>query len=149
VDRYGGTKVRTSGFWRAVVSEPDGLTGESPSGLSIAVEAIDGQAVVLHLAGELDMVTAPGFAEQVHSHVPDRDDHGRSVALILDLSGITFLGSAGLAVLAEARNLALTRAVNVRVVAQSRTVLRPMEVTGLDKVLTVVPDIATAIAGAA
>jgi anti-sigma B factor antagonist len=71
------------------------------------------------------------------------------VALILDLSGITFLGSAGLAVLAEARNLALARAVNVRVVAQSRTVLRPMEVTGLDKVLTVVPDVATALSSAA
>jgi anti-anti-sigma factor len=64
---------------------------------------------------------------------------------VLDLSGVTFLGSAGLAVLAEARNLAVASAVQVRVVAVSRTVLRPMEVTGLDKVLTVVPDVATAI----
>lgn len=118
-------------------------------GLSIAVESVAGRAVVLHLAGELDMVTAPGFAEQVQSHVTDSDEEGHSIALILDLSGITFLGSAGLAVLAEARNLALARAVNVRVVAQSRTVLRPMEVTGLDKVLTVVPDVATALDSAA
>jgi anti-anti-sigma factor len=129
------------GFWRTVVAEADGSVG----GLTIAVESVGGRAVVLHLAGELDMVTAPGFSEQVHNHVTDRDEDGRSVALILDLSGITFLGSAGLAVLAEARNLALARAVTVRVVAHTRTVLRPMEVTGLDKVLTVVPDVATAI----
>jgi len=128
-----------------VVSDADRLAGGAAGGLSIAVESVGGRAVVLHLAGELDMVTAPGFAEQVQHHVTDRDDEGRSIALILDLSGITFLGSAGLAVLAEARNLALARAVNVRVVAQSRTVLRPMEVTGLDKVLTIVPDVATAI----
>jgi anti-anti-sigma factor len=131
------------------VAEADGLASGSASGLNIAVESVGGRAVVLHLSGELDMVTAPGFAEQVQTHVTDRDQDGRSVALILDLSNITFLGSAGLAVLAEARNLALARAVNVRVVAQSRTVLRPMEVTGLDKVLTVVPDVATAIGGAA
>ena len=130
------------------MSEADRLAGGSAGGLSIAVESIGGRAVVLRLAGELDMVTAPGFAEQVQTHVTDRDEDGRAVALILDLSGITFLGSAGLAVLAEARNLALARAVDVRVVAQSRTVLRPMEVTGLDKVLTVVPDVATAIGSA-
>jgi anti-sigma B factor antagonist len=127
------------------VSDADELVGGSAGGLSIAVESIGGRAVVLHLAGELDMVTAPGFAEQVQTHVTDRDQDGRSVTLILDLSDITFLGSAGLAVLAEARNLALARAVDVRVVARSRTVLRPMEVTGLDKVLTVVPDMASAI----
>lgn len=130
------------------MSEADRLAGGSAGGLSIDVESVGGRAVVLHLAGELDMVTAPGFAEQVQTHVTDRDEAGRAVALILDLSGITFLGSAGLAVLAEARNLALAREVDVRVVARSRTVLRPMEVTGLDKVLTVVPDVATAIDGA-
>lgn len=127
------------------MSEADRLAGGSAGGLSIAVESIGGRVVVLRLAGELDMVTAPGFAEQVQTHVTDRDEDGRAISLVLDLSGITFLGSAGLAVLAEARNLALARAVDVRVVAQSRTVLRPMEVTGLDKVLTVVPDVATAI----
>lgn len=126
-------------------SETNGLAGGSAGGLSIVVEAVDGRAVVLHLAGELDMVTAPGFAEHVQYHVMERDEDGRSIPLVLDLSGITFLGSAGLAVLAEARNLAMARAVNVSVVARSRTVLRPMEVTGLDKVLTVVPDVATAI----
>jgi anti-sigma B factor antagonist len=128
-----------------VSSETDGLAGGPAGGLSIVVEAVNGRAVVLHLAGELDMVTAPGFAEQVQYHVTERDQDGRSMSVVLDLSGVTFLGSAGLAVLAQARNLALARAVNVQVVAASRTVLRPMEVTGLDKVLTVVPDVATAI----
>jgi anti-sigma B factor antagonist len=104
----------------------------STGGLNIVVESVGQRAVVLHLAGELDMVTAPGFAEHVQQHVV-------GPSLVLDLSGVTFLGSA------EARNLAVARAVQVRVVAVSRTVLRPMEVTGLDKVLTVVPDVATAI----
>ncbi|HEX9337697.1 MAG TPA: STAS domain-containing protein [Pseudonocardiaceae bacterium] len=117
------------------MSEADKSTG----GLNIVVESVGPRAVVLHLAGELDMVTAPGFAEHVQQHVAG------GPSLVLDLSGVTFLGSAGLAVLAEARNLAVARAVQVRVVAASRNVLRPMEVTGLDKVLTVVPDVATAI----
>ncbi len=121
------------------MAEADRSTG----GLNIVVESVGPRAVVLHLAGELDMVTAPGFAEHVQQHVTGGDTDRPS--LVLDLSGVTFLGSAGLAVLAEARNLAVARAVEVRVVAVSRTVLRPMEVTGLDKVLTVVPDVATAI----
>jgi anti-anti-sigma factor len=132
--------VRTGTFQEGgAVSEADKSTG----GLNIVVESVGPRAVVLHLAGELDMVTAPGFAEHVQQHVASGDQHGPS--LVLDLSGVTFLGSAGLAVLAEARNLAVARAVQVRVVAASRNVLRPMEVTGLDKVLTVVPDVATAI----
>jgi anti-sigma B factor antagonist len=131
--------VRTGTFQEGAVSEAD----RSAGGLNIVVESVGTRAVVLHLAGELDMVTAPGFAEHVQQHVADGDQDGSS--LVLDLSGVTFLGSAGLAVLAEARNLAVARAVQVRVVAVSRTVLRPMEVTGLDKVLTVVPDVATAI----
>lgn len=56
--------------------------------------------------------------------------------LVLDLAGISFFGSAGLSALVEAQDRAVPDTV-VRVVANQRAVRRPIEMTALDKVLSV------------
>ncbi|MCX4994349.1 STAS domain-containing protein [Streptomyces longwoodensis] len=56
--------------------------------------------VVLHVSGELDLVTSPGLRQRVHDEVAD----GRH-SLVLDLSDVRFCDSSGVGVLISARRL--------------------------------------------
>lgn len=100
-----------------------------------------GAATVLTVDGEVDMRTAPVLADEVGRHF---QADGRR-PLVFDLSGVGFFGSAGLAVLAEAQNRAIEHGTEVWVVAPSRTVSRPLQITGLDALLNVVPDLPAAL----
>ncbi|MFB8277338.1 STAS domain-containing protein [Nocardia colli] len=86
-------------------------------------------AAVLTVAGEVDAVSAP----QLQSGVEDALQRSPAV-LVVDLSGVSFFGSAGLSVLLLALDQ-LTKD-SLRVVA-SPQVRRPIEVTGLDGMLAV------------
>jgi anti-anti-sigma factor len=55
---------------------------------------------------------------------------GRS-KLVLNRSGVQFLGSAGLAALVETQKSAHARGIDLRLIATSRAVTRVLEVTGL------------------
>jgi anti-sigma B factor antagonist len=57
--------------------------------------------------------------------------------LVIDLCGVQFLGSAGLAVLVETQKSARSRDVGLRLVANTRAVTRPLEVTGLIDLFTI------------
>jgi anti-anti-sigma factor len=59
-----------------------------------------GEWVVLHVSGEMDLVTSPGLRQRVHDAVAD----GRR-SLVLDLSGVVFCDSSGVGVLIAARRL--------------------------------------------
>ncbi len=134
------------GHWQS--GEPGSDQAATPvqaaDGVAIAVEPVGERWLVLHVTGEVDMLTAPILAEQINYQVgADGVAAGRS--LVVDLTGVGFLGSAGLAVLAEASKRASDQALpKVRVVAGSRAVLRPIEVTGLDSVLDIHADLASA-----
>jgi anti-sigma B factor antagonist len=119
---------------------PIGAAGD----LDVSVTTAGQGTAVVHVSGDVDMLTAPVFAQQVRQQLHSHDGEARS--LVIDLTGVTFLGSAGLAVLAEARTSAAEQDVALRVVASSRLVLRPLQVTGLDKLLTIVPDLDTTAA---
>jgi len=95
--------------------------------------------VVLRVSGELDMLTAPILTEYVQEQF-GRDAASGPRTVVFDLTRVSFLGSAGLAVLAHAQTAAADRGDAVQIVATARAVLRPLEVTGLDKVLDVRPD---------
>jgi len=89
-------------------------------------ELVGGVAVV-HLAGELDMQTVPAAALELDQAI----ESGPS-GLVVDMTGLTFLASAGLAMLAAVGEKAGQAAVTLRLAADSRVVLRPLEITGLD-----------------
>ncbi|HEX4700827.1 MAG TPA: STAS domain-containing protein [Pseudonocardiaceae bacterium] len=109
--------------------------------IDVHVAESTAQRVVLRVSGELDMVTAPVLTEHVREQFSRDPGPGRARTLVFDLTRVSFLGSAGLAVLAHAQATAVDRGDAVQVVASARAVLRPLEVTGLDKVLDIRPEL--------
>ena len=101
--------------------------------------------VLLAVDGEIDTLTAArlqaGLDEAVEASRADGS------AVVVDLSGVTFLASSGLAVLiGGARRLAELGG-RLRLVAASRAVTRPLEVTGADALFDVHDDLPAALAG--
>ncbi|MEV6608943.1 STAS domain-containing protein [Kutzneria sp. NPDC051319] len=108
---------------------------ENSSALPIEV-VVDRPAegvVVATVSGEVDMLTAPSLRAVVAAELDD------CKVLVIDLSAVGFLGSAGLAVLVEASHEAQRQQVELRLVASGRSVRRPLEITGLTEVLTTFP----------
>jgi anti-sigma B factor antagonist len=68
--------------------------------------------------------------------------------VVLDLTGVTFLGSAGLTILIEAVEFAGATGRPLRVVAATPRVLRPMQIAGLHSVFEFYPSVHDALAGA-
>lgn len=77
-------------------------------------------------AGEIDSTSAPVLRERLE---PLLD--GSVEAFVVDLVQVTFLDSAGLCVLAAAHRRAAAQGVRMQVVAGSRAVIRPLQITGL------------------
>ena len=83
------------------------------------------RARVLHVVGEIDTLTAPLLRAQLDGQIP------QVPLLVLDLTEVTFLGSAGLAVLVAAKDATDARGNTLRLVCGSRIVTRALEATGL------------------
>jgi anti-sigma B factor antagonist len=84
--------------------------------------------VVIKVGGEVDMLTSP----QLRFAVLDQFEPDAGVELVvLDLDGVTFLGTSGLAVLIEVREAAHTAGVELRLACTARRVLRPLTIAGL------------------
>lgn len=91
---------------------------------------------VLAVRGEVDMITAPRFESAVGELLD-----GSESAFTIDLSGVTFLASSGLAVLIRAAHRAEERGLRIRLVVASRVVQRPLEVTGTDQLFEICADV--------
>jgi anti-sigma B factor antagonist len=84
--------------------------------------------VVIQVGGEVDMLTSP----QLRSAVLDQFHPDSEVELVvLDLDGVSFLGTSGLAALIEVREAAHTAGVELRLACTARRVLRPLTIAGL------------------
>lgn len=107
---------------------------ENPSDDVMAVSALVGAdgTVTLTVVGEVDAFTASRLRPSIASQL-----EGQPRELVLDLSAVEFLGSAGLAVLVEAQKLARERDVALRLIATSRAVIRPLQGTGLIDLFTI------------
>ena len=99
---------------------------ENPGAFAADTERVGG-VVVVHLAGELDMQTVPAAAHELDQAI----ESGPS-GLVVDMTGLTFLASAGLALLAAVGEKAGQASVTLRLAADNRVVLRPLEITGLN-----------------
>jgi anti-anti-sigma factor len=86
-----------------------------------------GKVEILTITGELDMFTSPQVREEIHRCLANRPE-----LLVIDLTAVTFLGVAGLALVAQASAVLHTA---LRVVAHQRAVVRPIEITGLGRKL--------------
>ncbi|SDP34921.1 anti-sigma B factor antagonist [Klenkia soli] len=99
--------------------------------LSTSTDA-DG-AVTVTVVGEVDTFTAPVLRASLDTQLELQPEE-----LVIDLCGVQFLGSAGLAVLVETQKSARAREVGLKLVASTRAVTRPLEVTGLIDLFTIV-----------
>jgi anti-sigma B factor antagonist len=88
--------------------------------------SVAGSSTVLAAAGEIDSTSAPVLRQYLDSVL---DDDVRE--LVIDLGKVSFLDSAGLCVLANAHRRAVRQDVRMRVLASSRAVARPLQITGL------------------
>ena len=98
-------------------------------GVDFAAEAetLD-DCVVVRVVGELDMASSPDFETTLLSVTPD-------VPVVIDLGGCTFLDSTGIGVIAAA----VRRSPRVSIVATSPAIVRVLEITALDTMVTVHP----------
>jgi anti-sigma B factor antagonist len=99
------------------------------------------EVVVVSIAGELDMATAP----QLQDQITDLLERGRN-RLVFDLADVSFCDSTGLSVFVRAKNSTEEHGGAVRLAAPQRGVLRILEVSGLVEVLHTYPTVDEAVA---
>ncbi|WP_051162150.1 STAS domain-containing protein [Nocardia brevicatena] len=115
------------------------MSGEGASRmLDVQVRTEDGTEIVT-VHGEVDMASAP----QLQTALEDAQRGGKP--MVVDMSDVGFLGSAGLSALLV---ISEGRQDQLRVVA-SDAVRRPIELTALDKLLAVYDSLDAALAGGA
>jgi anti-sigma B factor antagonist len=98
----------------------------SPTELLTIDVSVAGPTIVVTAAGEIDSTSAPVLRQQLDA-ILDSDVR----ELTIDLGQVSFLDSAGLCVLATAHRRAVRQDVRMRVLASSRAVIRPLQITGL------------------
>jgi anti-sigma B factor antagonist len=110
------------------------VTAASLESLTSELVTIDvsaaGPATVVTAAGEIDSTSAPILRHHLETLLD-----GDVSELTVDLRRVSFLDSAGLCVLATAHRRAVRQDVHMRVLAASRAVIRPMQITGLWELL--------------
>jgi anti-sigma B factor antagonist len=123
----------------------DPLAGPPPDpgqALRVSSETVNG-AVVIHAVGEIDMATRA----LLNLHLQDAEAKAKPPApVVLDLTGVAFLASMGLSLLVEHHEQCARTGRRLVVVASERAVLRPIQITGLDELLTIVPTVPDALA---
>jgi anti-sigma B factor antagonist len=118
------------------------MAGSGNTLADVSVRSGDDGSVVVEVSGEIDIGTASAVREAT-----DEALRGRPRRLVVDLSGVSFLGSAGVAVLAAADHRQRGQGGDLRVVAATRATRRVLELTGLDEQLSVHATLADALAG--
>jgi anti-sigma B factor antagonist len=111
--------------------------------LMITIDQPGDGVVVLHVAGEVDLLTANTLGERIREHLVPANR-----VLVLDLTEVSFLGSAGLAEIVSTSQAGEDTGARILLVATKRAVLRPMEVTGLLSVFSVYDTVDAALANA-
>jgi anti-sigma B factor antagonist len=103
----------------------------SPRGHDLCVRAssIDGVSI-LAVHGELDTFTAPRLAEAIEQGLATS-----TTGLVVDLSKLEFLASAGMSVLLNGHKSAQESGKRLIVVADGPATSRPMRLMGLDREL--------------
>jgi anti-sigma B factor antagonist len=126
-----------------LVREPRGarsgeIVGEQLIQLTVSAPA-DGTCV-LQVTGEVDMLTAPVLDSTVATQLASRPR-----TLVLDLTGVEFMSSTGLASLMVARDSAVEIGCRLLLVCAGKAVLRPMAMTGLVDLFEIHADLRAAL----
>jgi anti-sigma B factor antagonist len=98
-----------------------------------------GRATVLSVRGDIDALTAPSLAEAIAAARA-----GQPAAVIVDLSTVEFLASAGMTVLIDAHQKSAPGA-QLLIVAEGPGTSRPIKLMGLDSLLALHPTLDAAL----
>jgi anti-anti-sigma factor len=108
----------------------------------VAVETTEVHGLaVTRISGEVDLVGVDLIRAELTAQL-DR----RPSVLVADMSGVTVLGSLGIAALIETHQRAVAAGVAFTVVAGHRAVTRPLRLTEVDRLLTVLPTLDDVVA---
>ena len=106
--------------------------------ITTSVAHREGVAVV-SIGGEIDSSTAPAF-EAVIAEALEEDPP----ALVIELSEVIFMASVGLRILAATQEK-VGKSIQIAVVADNTAASRPMQLTGLDKLISLYPTLDEAL----
>ena len=112
----------------------------APQAGAVEVAEAGHGAAVVRVTGSLDLALAPRL-----ERVVERTARDGSSRIVIDLSRCEFLASAGLSALTRAGRLRAD-GVDLRLVADSRVVLRPLQITKLDGEFDIRPTLVEALA---
>ena len=98
-----------------------------------------GDHVVLALAGEIDLYTAPKLQSELTSALAA----GKSSHIVVDMSAVEFCDSTGMNVLLSCLRQVRERGGELELAAPRPAVMKILQVTALDSVFTIVPAPAT------
>lgn len=114
------------------------MTEEPSAGFAVHERSVDGVAVV-EVRDVVDMLTAPLLGTAIGTALA-----GSPRGIVIDLSDVTFLASAGMTTLVKAKEQ-VGDAIGFAVVADGPVTSRPLKLVGLDDVLRVHPTVEEAL----
>jgi anti-sigma B factor antagonist len=103
--------------------------------------AWSGRTAVVAASGEIDLTNADGLRDVLLSAL-DTGAHG----LVVDMTGTTFLDSAGVTALVRTSRRASATNTTLRLVVTAPPVLRVLDLVGLDRLIGVYPSVSAAVA---
>jgi anti-anti-sigma factor len=124
----------------------DGDTAPTVEADGLRVDRAEhGSVVIYRVAGEIDALTAPVLDQALADaeDVPDAVSH-----VVLDLSDVPFLSSAGLSILVDHHGRCGANGVRLSVVAKQHAVLRSIQITALDRIIPLHPTVSDALTAA-
>jgi anti-sigma B factor antagonist len=98
------------------------------------------EVTVAHVTGDIDLASADLFRDGVAERLDSNQ------VFVLDLDGVTFMGSLGFSVLVEAHQETERRNIRWAIVAGTGPIQRPLKVTGLEQLLPIYPTVSDALA---
>jgi len=109
--------------------------------LTVEVSSPTARVMVFAVAGEIDLATSPALRDRLLS---DRPWHGRGA--VVDLTRVTFLGSAGIMTLLDVHDRAEREGKDLVLVVPGPVVARTLEIAGVATAFTIRPTLTAALA---
>jgi anti-sigma B factor antagonist len=107
--------------------------------MGLETRMVDGTAVVA-LTGDVDLQSSPTVRQQL---LASFDNHTR---VVVDLAGVTYIDSSGVASLVEAFQLARKKGGFFALVSVSPAVMRVLSLARLDRIFSIHPTVEAAVA---
>ncbi len=109
-------------------------------GLDVRLDRSTPSVLLLRVVGEIDTLTAPTLEEALGELLAAEP---ADALVAVELAGVGFLASSGLAALIRAAHRAETQGRELHLVGGSRAVTRPLQVTGSDRLFVLHADLGT------